>query len=107
VAQYHAADGLESILLKDPLKIFFRQYRPIADTAEQSIEVALAFASFEDYWRSQTPAFAPQGKIVANLSNEDRLRLKKIVQRTLLTTSGGGITYAAGANAVKACCPTP
>jgi ubiquinone/menaquinone biosynthesis C-methylase UbiE len=76
-------------------------------TAKQSIEVALTFASFEDYWRSQTPAFAPQGKIVASLSDEDRLRLKKILQRTLLTTSGGGITYAAGANAVKAHCPTP
>jgi len=73
--------------------------------AEQAIEVALTFASFEDYWRSQTPAFAPQGKIVASLPDDDRLRLKKIVQETLPTTSGGGITYVAGANAVKARCP--
>jgi ubiquinone/menaquinone biosynthesis C-methylase UbiE len=69
---------------------------------ERSIEVTLTFASFEDYWRSQTPAFTPQGKIVAGLPNGDRTRLKKIVQRTLPATSGGGIAYAGGANAVKA-----
>lgn len=74
-------------------------------TAEQSIEVALTFASFEDYWHSQTPAFAPQGKIVASLPDGDRVRLKEIMQRTLPTTSGGGIICAASANAVKARCP--
>jgi ubiquinone/menaquinone biosynthesis C-methylase UbiE len=74
-------------------------------TAEQSIEVTLTFASFEDYWRSQTPAFAPQGKVVASLPDGDRLWLKKLVQRMLPTSSGGAITYAAGANAVKARCP--
>jgi ubiquinone/menaquinone biosynthesis C-methylase UbiE len=74
-------------------------------TAEQSIEARLTFASFEDYWRSQTPAFTPQGKVVASLPDGDRLRLKEIVHRTLPTTSGGGVTYAAVANAVKARCP--
>jgi ubiquinone/menaquinone biosynthesis C-methylase UbiE len=74
-------------------------------TVEQSIEVALTFVSFEDYWRSQTAAFTPQGKIVATLPDSDRLRLKKLVQMTLPTASGGGISYSAGANAVKARCP--
>lgn len=73
--------------------------------AERSIEVTLTFASFEDYWRSQTAAFTPQGKIVAGLPEGDRLRLKEIVQGTLPTASGGGISYAASANAVKARCP--
>jgi SAM-dependent methyltransferase len=73
--------------------------------ATRSIEVTLTFASFEDYWRSQTPVFAPQGMVVAGLPAPDRLRLKEIVQAALPANSEGGITYSAGANAVKARCP--
>jgi SAM-dependent methyltransferase len=74
-------------------------------TATHSIEVTLTFASFEDYWRSQTPAFAPQGTIVASLPDADRRRLKETVQAALPANNDGGITYAARANAVKARCP--
>jgi ubiquinone/menaquinone biosynthesis C-methylase UbiE len=73
--------------------------------ATRSIEVTLTFASFEDYWRSQTPVFAPQGMIVAGLPAPDRLRLKEIVQVALPANGEGGITYSARANAVKARCP--
>jgi SAM-dependent methyltransferase len=70
----------------------------------RSIEVALTFPTFEDYWRSQTPAFAPQGMIVASLPASDRLRLQEIVQAALPASGDGSITYAARANAVKARC---
>lgn len=73
--------------------------------AARSIDVTLTFASFEDYWRSQTPAFAPQGMIVARLSDVDRLRLKEIVRAILPANGDGGVTYASRANAVKASCP--
>lgn len=73
--------------------------------ATHSIEVTLTFASFEDYWCSQTPAFAPQGSIVRSLPDAERLQLKEIVRAALPANSDGGITYAARANAVRACCP--
>ena len=70
--------------------------------ATHAIEVTLTFASFEEYWRSQTPTFTPQGMIVASLPDADRRRLKEIVRAALPANSDGSITYAARANAVKA-----
>jgi SAM-dependent methyltransferase len=75
------------------------------DIDTSAIEVTLRFASFDEYWRSQTPAFTPQGMIVAKLTDADRLRLRQAVRDALPTDPDGGISYAARANAVKAVIP--
>jgi hypothetical protein len=62
----------------------------------------MTFASFDDYWRSQTPRFAPQGKMVAALTDRDQERLVEAV-RAALPPPGltGSITYTARAHAIE------
>ena len=72
------------------------------DIAVRSIDVELAFPSFEDFWLSQVPSFTPHGKVVQALSEADRARLMEEVRIVLPVTPGGTISYSARANAIKA-----
>ena len=71
----------------------------------RSIDVTVAFPDFDDYWRSQTPAFTPNGKLVAALPETDRVRLVEAVRAELPIGPDGSIAYAARANAIKARVP--
>jgi SAM-dependent methyltransferase len=74
----------------------------LEQVALRSIDVTMTFTSFDDYWRSQTPSFAPQGKMVAALTDRDRERLAEAV-RAALPPPGltGTITYTARAHAIE------
>ena len=69
-----------------------------------SIEVAVSFRDFDDFWRSQTPHYAPTTGVIAALSLKDRLRLMEAV-RDYLRPLHDGVGYSAWAIAVRGYCP--
>jgi len=72
----------------------------------RTIEVCLAYESFQDFWRAQTPGYAPATKIIAAMTDGERMRLMRAVESTLPRGAGGVIEYCARANAVKGRVPT-
>ena len=70
-----------------------------------SIEVAVSFRDFDDFWRSQTPHYAPTTRVIAAMSLRDRLRLMEAV-RDYLQPMCDGVGYSAWATVVKGYCPT-
>jgi ubiquinone/menaquinone biosynthesis C-methylase UbiE len=66
------------------------------------IEASAGYPSFDDYWTSQTPAFAPIGKAVAALSESDRKKLQDLLRKTLPAAADGSIRYSARATSFKA-----
>jgi len=71
----------------------------------RSVEVTAEFANFDEYWRSQTPAFTPQGRLVSELTLSQREILIDAVRSVLRTHSNGKVFYSAHANAIKSRCP--
>jgi hypothetical protein len=69
-----------------------------------SIEVAVSFRDFDDFWLSQTPRYAPTTKVIAAMSLRDRQALMEAV-RADLRPLPGGVGYSARANAVRGYCP--
>lgn len=70
-----------------------------------SIEVAVSFRDFDDFWHSQTPHYAPTTRAIAAMSSRDRLRLMEAV-RDHLQPMCDGVGYSAWAIAVKGYRPT-
>jgi hypothetical protein len=68
----------------------------------RSIDVCLAYQDFDDFWRSQTPAYAPMTKVIAAMTDRERMRLRRAVASSLPRGPGGTIEYCARANAIKA-----
>ena len=68
-----------------------------------SIEVAVSFRDFDDFWRSQTQHNMPTTKVIAAMTPSDRLALMEAV-RTYLRPLRGGVGYSARANAVRGHC---
>lgn len=73
----------------------------------QAVTVTQSFKSFDDYWTSQTPSFAPVAKSVLALSEAKREELKAYLRKTLPTAADGSIRYPATALAFKARTPHP
>jgi ubiquinone/menaquinone biosynthesis C-methylase UbiE len=71
----------------------------------RTIHVSLAYAGFDDFWRSQTPGYAPTTKIIAAMSDKERMRLMRGVEALLPRGPDGMIEYSARANAIKARVP--
>jgi len=69
------------------------------------IEVACTFSDLDEYWSSKVPRFSPVGRLVAELSEARRQRLRDTVSQLLPAAADGSITYSAHANAVKARAP--
>ena len=69
------------------------------------IDVCLAYEDFEDFWKAQTPGYAPTTKVIAALSEGDRTRLKRAVREQLPAAPEGVIEYFARGNAIKARVP--
>jgi allophanate hydrolase subunit 1 len=69
--------------------------------ATEVIHIDVAYASFEDFWQSSTAPVGPSGKAIADLSPQDRERLKTRLREQVPTASDGRIAYRSCANAVK------
>ena len=72
--------------------------------SSNSFEVVVSFRDFEDFWRSQTPQYAPTTRIIAAMPLRDRLRLMEAV-RDYLRPLHDGVGYSAWAIAVRGHCP--
>jgi ubiquinone/menaquinone biosynthesis C-methylase UbiE len=73
----------------------------LVDIAVKPIEVTVRFADFDTYWRSHTPAFTPHGKIIAAMSDADRLKLIELVGAELPVQRDASVAYEARAIAIK------
>src|SRR5262245_11380772 len=49
----------------------------------RTIDVCLAYQDFEDFWKAQTPSYAPTTGIIASMSEGDRTGLKRIARDQL------------------------
>ena len=71
----------------------------------RSIDVCLAYRDFDDFWQSQTPGYAPTTRIIAAMSDRERMRLIRAVESSLTRGPDGTIEFCARANAIKARAP--
>lgn len=69
--------------------------------ATRSIDVAVRFANFDDFWLAQTPSYSPIARTIAALAGHARAELIETLTGTLPTHADGRIEYPACANAVK------
>lgn len=65
------------------------------------IDVTVPYASFEAFWRAQTPGYSPIAKKIAAMSASERTRLMGAVRAALPVSTDGTISYSARANAIK------
>lgn len=68
----------------------------------RTIDVALAYQDFEDFWAAQTPSHNPTTKIIDAMSAGKRQLLKRAVHASLPVGPNGKIEYAARANLIRA-----
>jgi hypothetical protein len=66
----------------------------LKDIAVRPVEIQVTSIDFNDYWTSQTPAFTPNGKVVAGLSDTDRARLIDAVRAILVARVASAIRRA-------------
>jgi ubiquinone/menaquinone biosynthesis C-methylase UbiE len=66
-----------------------------------TIRIPVTFASFDEFWESNTLPVGPQAERIRTLDEGVRETLKQKLKATLPTASDGSITYEAFANAVK------
>jgi ubiquinone/menaquinone biosynthesis C-methylase UbiE len=96
------APGTEASGLAGLANLFKRaRLRAVATT---SIEVAVSFRGFDEFWLSQTSRYAPTTKVIAAMSPRRRQALMETIRADLRPLSGG-VGYSARANAVRGHCP--
>lgn len=77
----------------------------MVDIGCRTIDVTLAYASFEDFWNAQTTSYSPSTRIINAMTEADRRRLKRAVQELLSPGLSAKIEYSARANAIRASVP--
>lgn len=71
----------------------------------RQIEIAPTYASFDDFWTSQTASVSPTAKFIGTLTEPQRLQLRDAVRSILPADADGSVGYSACANAIKARLP--
>lgn len=71
----------------------------------RTINVTIAFPSFDDFWKTQTPVFNPVTKTVAALPESQRMRLMEQARALVSVNGDGHVAYSVRANAIKARVP--
>jgi ubiquinone/menaquinone biosynthesis C-methylase UbiE len=69
--------------------------------ATRSIDIAVEFTDFDEFWGSMTVPVGPAGKAIAEMSPDSRERLRKVLQERTPLTADGRVVYEARANAIK------
>jgi len=77
----------------------------LKDVATRAIDVTTSFPDFDEFWRTQTPAYSPTGKVMAALSESDRGKMRESVRASLPAGPDGSVSYSARAHAIKARVP--
>ena len=66
-----------------------------------TLTIPVSFASFDDFWESNTQPSGPTGTMIASLPDETREAIRGLLRGQMLPGPDGRITYEARANAVK------
>jgi hypothetical protein len=77
----------------------------LEDIATTSIDVRVAFDDFDDFWRAQTPRYAPTTGVISVMTHTERATLIEAVRTEAAVRSDGPIEYSARANALRARSP--
>ena len=77
----------------------------LKDIATRKMNISLTYPDFDDFWVPKMPAQSPYGNVIAELSEDDRARLKETVRESLRPGPGGIITRMACATAIRARVP--
>jgi SAM-dependent methyltransferase len=77
----------------------------LRDVATRAIDVTMSFADFDEFWQSQTPRYAPTGKMIGAMSAGDRDKLIEVLRERFRAGPDGSIACSASAHAVKARVP--
>lgn len=73
----------------------------LADVETREIELAVRFADFDDFWRSNTVSTGPLGARLQALTGDEMQALQQRLRETLPRDDSGAIAYSGCANAVK------
>jgi ubiquinone/menaquinone biosynthesis C-methylase UbiE len=65
------------------------------------IRIRITYASFEDFWKSNSVPVGPSGVAIAKLSADKKEELKNLLRQRLPAHADGAISYEPFANAVK------
>jgi ubiquinone/menaquinone biosynthesis C-methylase UbiE len=88
----------------DALASLFHQ-AGLEDIATSSIDVRVAFDDFDDFWRAQTPHYAPTTDAISVMTRTERATLIEAVRTEMAVRSDDRIEYSARANALRARSP--
>jgi ubiquinone/menaquinone biosynthesis C-methylase UbiE len=84
----------------EALERFFTTAK-LDDVATRTIEIEIAYGSFDEYWSTQTGLANSVVQYIRKMSPAELERLKGYLQEHLPRDRNGGIAYKARANAVK------
>jgi ubiquinone/menaquinone biosynthesis C-methylase UbiE len=98
-ADVPAVPGTEASGLRALRSLF--EATGLDNIATRTIDICLSYENFEDFWQAQTPAYAPHTKIIAAMTDSDRMSLMRSVASYLPAGPRGTIEYCARANAIK------
>ena len=73
----------------------------LREISTRVIRIRVDYASFDDFWESNSLPIGPSGVAIAKLSLEKKEELKDSLRRHLPTGPDGTISYEPFANAVK------
>ena len=74
----------------------------LTDVVTTTIDVAVSFHNFDDFWNSQTPNNSPLTNLIAAMAPKDQDDLRTMLRSELQHLAGGAVKYSARANAIKA-----
>jgi ubiquinone/menaquinone biosynthesis C-methylase UbiE len=74
----------------------------LTDVVTTTIDVAVSFDNFDDYWNSQTPNNSPLISLIATMAPKDQDDLRAMLRSEFQHLAGGAVKYSARANAIKA-----
>ena len=78
----------------------------LEEIATKTIEVAVSFPGFEEFWLAQTPSYSPMTKMITTMTQGERAKLVDSVRARVPICADGRIEYMARANAIKASVPS-
>lgn len=104
IAQLHGTNTAGALYAdstsQERLKSLFES-AGLTDVLTRSIEIAVSYRDFDDYWESNTGFALPVASAVNRLPADPREQLKQSVKSRLPTGADGTISYIARVNAVR------
>ena len=73
----------------------------LTETETRLIRIRITYASFDDFWTSNSVPVGPSGVAIAKLSDDKKEELKNLLRGRLPSAGDGTISYEPFANAVK------